>query len=195
MLRRPTSAPHFWMRSTELSPRCQPAPLAKLSHRAVIVAGGSCDATGKRRGSGPVSLRPVCHRSTSPVFARGPDMGQPWWIWCIKWTSSQPLLRKCHNDKFPDSCYALIRNTIHYIHLIHQSNGEPLAEYGPKPPPPAAKVSVASVLQSARSSIIAGGHACRTAPRHGSHAHPPSLARGCFGGSVRCHRPLRALSD
>ena len=23
-------------------------------------------------------------------------------MWCIKWTSSQPLSRKCHKDKFPD---------------------------------------------------------------------------------------------
>src|SRR5580704_9648722 len=37
--------------------------------------------------------------------------GQTWWMWCIKWTPSQPLLTDCHNDKFPDSSYALVRNT------------------------------------------------------------------------------------
>ena len=40
---------------------------------------------------------------------------------------SQPLLRKCHNDKFPDSSYALIRNTstrsTSWLETVGQKNG------------------------------------------------------------------------
>jgi hypothetical protein len=67
-----TSATHFWMWSIELSPRCCPAPLAKLFRRALIVANGSHYATK----SDELRVRPAMPAQHRGVRARGPDVSK-----------------------------------------------------------------------------------------------------------------------